>query len=144
MADREEAPASGRERLARLRAELERLRFETDRRWDELLSCLAENPEEIFSDEGLRAPATGGLLPARGAISIESARRLDGAADQVEALTRFLEECLRHASRAVLLVEQHGRPQPWKSSGFDSPRADRHGAILGAGADVLELSLIHI
>jgi hypothetical protein len=138
MADRDEAPASGRERLARLRAELERLRFETDRRWDELLSRLAENPEEIFSDEVLRASATDGQPPVRGAISIESARRLDGAADQVEALTRFLEECLRHASRAVLLVEHNGRAQPWKSSGFGGPQAGRHGAILGAAADALE------
>jgi hypothetical protein len=138
MADREEAPASGKERLARLRAELERLRFETDRRWDELLSRLAENPEEVFSDEVLRASATGGQPPARGAISIESARRLDQAGDQVEALTRFLEECLRHASRAVLLVEQHGRAQPWKSAGFGGPQADRRGTVLLPAVDALE------
>jgi hypothetical protein len=137
MADRKEAPEPGKERLAGLRAELERLRFETDRRWDELLSRLAENPE-IFSDEVLRASAKGGQPPVRGAISIESARRLDGAANQVEALTRFLEECLRHASRAVLLVEQHGRAQPWKSTGFGGPQADRRGAVLLPVVDALE------
>ncbi|SRR6266536_1704362 len=136
MADRG-APASLKERLAGLRAELERLRFETDRRWDELLSRLAENPEEIFPEEVLRAAATG-QPPARGAISIESARRLDGAADQVEALTRFLEECLRHASRAVLLVERHGRAQPWKSTGFGGPQADRRSAVVLPAADALE------
>ena len=138
MADREEAPVSLKERLAGLRAELERLRFETDRRWDELLSRLAENPEEIFSDEVLRESASGGQPPARGAISIESARRLDEAGDQVEALTRFLEECLRHASRAVLLVEQHGRAQPWKSTGFAGPQADRRAAVLLPAVDPLE------
>lgn len=138
MADREERPASGKERLAGLRAELERLRFETDRRWDELLSRLAENPEEILPEELLRGPKTAGQPPARGAISIESARRLDQAADQVEALTRFLEECLRHASRAVLLVEQHGRAQPWKSAGFGGSQPDKRGAVLLPAADALE------
>src|SRR5204863_391369 len=88
-----------------------------------LLSRLAENPEETFSAEARSQPATGGLAPVRGAVSAESARRLDASADQVEALTRFLEECLRHASRAVLLVERHGRAQPWKSPGFSLPRS---------------------
>jgi hypothetical protein len=45
-------------------------------------------------------------------------RRLDTAASQVEALTRFLEECRRHASRAALLVERREGFQVWRSSGF--------------------------
>jgi len=137
MADRERAASFG-QRLAAIRAELERLRFETDRRWDELLSRLAENPEETFSAEARSQPATGGLAPVRGAVSAESARRLDASADQVEALTRFLEECLRHASRAVLLVERHGRAQPWKSAGFDGAPAERGAAVLLPGSDALE------
>src|SRR5206468_3983499 len=114
----------------------DRLRFETDRRWDELLSRLAENPEETFSMEARGQPATGGLPTVRGAVSAESARRLDASTDQVEALTRFLEECLRHASRAVLLVERHGRIQPWKSAGFDGAPAEQ--AALLPGSDPLE------
>jgi len=137
MADREKgASASFGERLAAIRAELERLRFDTDRRWEELLSRLAENPEETFSPEARSQPATGGLPAVRGAVSAESARRLDASADQVEALTRFLEECLRHASRAVLLVERHGRAQPWKSAGFDGAPAER--AALVPASDALE------
>ena len=46
-----------RERFSALRAELERLRFETDRRWEELLARLSENPEEILPEELLRASA---------------------------------------------------------------------------------------
>ena len=48
----------------------------------------------------------------------EAARRLDGATAQVEALTRFLEECRRHASRVALLVERRGRFEVWKSVGL--------------------------
>jgi hypothetical protein len=119
----EEIPASPaddvrirlRERFSALRAELERLRFETDRRWEELLSRLSENPEEIFPEEMLRAP---GAARSRAAISVDAVRRLDGANDQVEVLSRFLEECLRHASRAALLVERGGRMEVWKRAGF--------------------------
>ena len=145
MADREETASSDRlrsrlaERLARLRAELERLRLETDRRWEELLSRLAENPEEILPEELLRGPATADERPARRAISIEAARRLDDAADQVEALTRFLEECLRHASRVVLIVERNGRSQPWKSAGFSGQREQKRGSDILPAADALQL-----
>lgn len=106
-----------RERFSALRAELERLRFETDRRWEELLSRLSENPEEILPEELLRAPANA-LSSRRGAISVRAVRRLDGANDQVEVLSRFLEECLGHASRAALLVERDGGLQVWKRAGF--------------------------
>ncbi|HEY3171306.1 MAG TPA: hypothetical protein VGK86_01905 [Thermoanaerobaculia bacterium] len=143
MADREAAsPDSLRsrlaQRLARLRAELERLRFETDRGWDELLSRLAENPEEILPEEMLRGPVAAEKPPTRGALSIESARRLDEATDQVQALTRFLEECLRHASRAVLLVERDGCVQPWKSAGFGGPQKEKRSSVFLPAADALE------
>jgi hypothetical protein len=114
-----------RERFSALRGELERLRFETDRRWDELLARLTANPEEIVPEELLRGRASPEAESApRGAVRAESARRLDAAGSQVEALTIFLEECRKHASRAVLLVERRGRMEVWKSAGFDRERED--------------------
>jgi hypothetical protein len=126
MADRQPPPGSTpadlraqlRERLSALKGELERLRFETDRRWDELLARLTDHPEEIVPVELLRpvppadSPAT---LPG---IALESLRRLDSASTQIEALTLFLEECRRHVDRCALLVERGGRLEVWKSSGF--------------------------
>ncbi len=131
MAERQRAPepspadlrARLRERLAALRAELEKLRFETDRRWDELLAKLAERPEEILPEELLVGPLPSpAMSPPRGRVSVESARRLDEAGDQVEALTRFLEECLQHASRAILVVDRSGRLEAWKAAGFGGSR----------------------
>lgn len=103
-------------RVETLRGEIARLRSETDRRWEELLSSLAENPEEMLPEEARRAGSNG-----RGGIHPESLRRLDGAAGQVEALTRFLEECRRHATRAALLVLRDGKVEVWKASGFSGP-----------------------
>jgi len=133
MADRERRPAPSpddvraqlRERFSALRGELERLRFETDRRWDELLARLTANPEEIVPEELLRGRASpeAESVP-RGAVRAESVRRLDAAGSQVDALTIFLEECRKHASRAVLLVERRGRMEVWKSAGFDRERED--------------------
>jgi hypothetical protein len=118
-----------RERFSALRAELERLRFETDRRWEELLARLSEHPEEILPEELLRAPAE--LRPVRGgAISLSAARRLDDARDQVEVLSRFLEECRRHAARAALLVERDGGMRVWKRAGFDGHADDRRDAAV--------------
>jgi hypothetical protein len=125
----EDLRARLRERLSALRGELERLRFETDRRWDELLSRLAERPEEILPEELLRIPLAERSL-AHDAVSSDSARRLDRAGNQVEALNRFLEECRRHASRALLLVERGGRMEIWKSAGFDRSREEEKGISL--------------
>jgi hypothetical protein len=61
----------------------------------------------------------------------EAARRLDQATAQVEALTRFLEECRRHASRVALFVERRGRFEVWKSVGF--PREARPALVEGNG-----------
>ncbi len=118
-----------RERFSALRSELERLRFETDRRWEELLSRLSENPEEILPQELFRAPPDS--PPARrGTISLDSVRRLDAAKDQVEVLSRFLEECLRHASRAALLVERNGTMEVWKRAGFAGRTDGRRGLTI--------------
>jgi len=118
-----------RERFSALRAELERLRFETDRRWEELLSRLSENPEELLPEELLRAPRETGPL-RRGRISLDAARRLDEATDQVAVLSRFLEECLGHASRAILLVERDGRMEVWKRAGFSASSGSARGSTL--------------
>src|SRR5512134_144693 len=59
----------------------------------------------------------------------EAARRLDQATAQVEALTRFLEECRRHASRVALFVERRGRFEVWKSVGLPP---DAHPALVEA------------
>ncbi|MEO8349402.1 MAG: hypothetical protein ABI610_10860 [Acidobacteriota bacterium] len=77
-------------------------------------------PEERRSSGGKSAGSNGhtGLHP-------DSVRRLDGASGQVEALTRFLEECRRHASRAALLVLREGRVEVWKSAGFPGTGVDR-------------------
>ena len=125
-----------RERLSALKGDLERLRFETDRRWDELLARLSEKPEEIVPEELLREASR----PERpGAVSAVSARRIDSATTQVDALTAFLEECRHHASRVALLVEKGGRLEVWRSSGFGA--SDPKGRTLpteAAGEAVIE------
>jgi hypothetical protein len=133
MADRQ--PPSGstpadlrarlRERLSAFKGELERLRFETDRRWDELLARLTDHPEEILPAELLPpipAPADSSA-PLPGIASV-SARRLDSAGTQIEVLTLFLEECRRHAARCALLVERGGRLEVWRSAGFGGQAGD--------------------
>ena len=122
-----------RERFSALRAELERLRFETDRRWEELLARLSENPEEILPEELFRGPAEAPSLSS-GAISLAAARRLDDATDQVEVLSGFLEECLRHASRAALLVDRNGEMHVWKRAGFAGPSDGRRGSTVAEDA----------
>jgi len=117
-----------RERFSALRRELERLRFETDRRWEELLARLSENPEEILPEEMLRSPAQA--LRSESAISLHAVRRLDEANGQVEVLLRLLEECLRHASRAALLVEREGVMHVWKRAGFARPSDELRGSAL--------------
>lgn len=122
----EELRARLRERLAALKGELQRLRFETDRRWDELLTRLTDQPEEIVPEELLRdASRPWNSSAGPGALWTETARRLDSAGNQVEALTRFLEDCGKHASRVALLVERRGRLEIWKATGF--PDGDPKG-----------------
>ncbi len=70
-------------------------------------------PEELRSS-GRKAAGSNG----HAGVHPDSVRRLDGASGQVEALTRFLEECRRHASRAALLVLRDGRVEVWKSAGY--------------------------
>jgi hypothetical protein len=121
----EDLRARLRDRLSALKGELERLRFETDRRWDELLSRLTEHPEEIVPAELLRpTPSPANPPGPLAGIASETVRRLDSAGTQVEALTLFLEECRKHASRSALLVERRGCLEVWKSAGFGGQRGD--------------------
>ncbi|HLN80710.1 MAG TPA: hypothetical protein VK392_05915 [Thermoanaerobaculia bacterium] len=124
-----------RERLSALKGDLERLRFETDRRWDELLTRLSERPEEIVPEELLREASRP---ESPGAVSAGAARRIDSATTQVEALTSFIEECRRHASRVALLVERDGRFEIWRSSGFAAGEAKGKSLPADAGGELLE------
>src|SRR6202171_2147137 len=114
------------ERFAAIRDEFDRLRLESDRRWAAFVSHFDQDfrgivPPELaggaepaaFDSKGLPdRPAGTGLL------SIEIARNLDDAGNQVEALHRFLELCRRHASRAALLISKAGSLIVWKATGF--------------------------
>ncbi len=116
------------ERFAGLRDEFERLRLESDHRWEGFLSRFDQDftglvPPELVAIPEPEAPVPGASdLPDRptgaGLLSIEVARNLDDAGNQVEALHRFLELCRRHASRAALLISKSGSFAVWKATGF--------------------------
>ncbi|MEP6769109.1 MAG: hypothetical protein ABJC61_10595 [Acidobacteriota bacterium] len=116
------------ERFAGLRDEFERLRLESDRRWEGFLSRFDQDftglvpPELVAIPEPEPAAPGSSDLPDRptgaGLLSIEVARNLDDAGNQVEALHRFLELCRRHASRAALLISKSGSFAVWKATGF--------------------------
>lgn len=129
------------ERFAALRDEFDRLRLESDRRWQGFLSRFNQDfrgivPSELLSvSEGPTSP--GGT----GSVSIEAVRSLDEAEDQVEVLHRFLELSLRHASRVVLLIARGGALGVWKSAGFSthggSDEAVRRVTLTVAGQGAL-------
>ncbi len=115
------------ERFAGLRDEFERLRLESDRRWEGFLSRFDQDftglvPPELVAIPEPEAAAAASDLPDRptgaGLLSIEVARNMDDAGNQVEALHRFLELCRRHASRAALLISKSGSFAVWKATGF--------------------------
>jgi len=117
------------ERFAALRDEFDRLRVESDRRWAGFLGRFEQDfrgivpPELVAEPEPPPAPAPAESgLPDRpsgaGLLSIEVARNLDDAGNQVEALHRFLELCRRHASRAALLIAKGDSFSVWKATGF--------------------------
>ena len=56
--------------------------------------------------------------PPLGHVSAAVVRDLDHAETQVEILNRLLENCLRNASRAVLLVLKNGAWSVWKAAGL--------------------------
>ncbi|HTD52645.1 MAG TPA: hypothetical protein VK780_06450, partial [Thermoanaerobaculia bacterium] len=106
------------ERFAALRDEFDRLRLESDRRWAGFLDRFEQKltgivPAEMLPSETAAAPAA-----ASGMVSVDAARALDEAGNQVEALHRFLDLCRGHASRVALLVSRGGAVGVWKALGF--------------------------
>jgi hypothetical protein len=111
------------ERFAGLRDEFDRLRLESDRRWAGFLSRFDQDFTGLVPPELVQPPEpAASSLPDRpegaGLLSIEVARSLDDAGNQVEALHRFLDLCRRHASRAALLITKAGGFAVWKATGF--------------------------
>jgi hypothetical protein len=111
------------ERFAGLRDEFDRLRLESDRRWAGFLSRFDQDFTGLVPADLVHPPEPAqSSLPERpagaGLLSIEVARSLDDAGNQVEALHRFLDLCRRHASRAALLITKGGGFAVWKATGF--------------------------
>jgi len=92
------------ERFAALRDEFDRLRLESDQRWAGFLDRFEQKFTGIVPPELMLAPPEAASAPSAGGLSIEDARKLDEASNQVEILTRFLDLSLQHASRAALIV----------------------------------------
>jgi hypothetical protein len=120
------------ERFAALRDEFERLRTESDRRWEGFLSRFDQDfhgivPPELFLPPPAPPPPEAPAPPPareRGVLSLEAARTLDGAANQVDTLHRFLDLCREHASRAALLIAKGGGFGVWKAVGFGDHDGD--------------------
>src|ERR1700687_2788687 len=103
------------ERFAALRDEFDRLRLESDRRWAGFLDRFEQKFTGIVPSELVLAPPEAASWPSAGGLSIEDARKLDEAPNQVEILTRFLDLSLQHASRAALIVSRSGGLSVWKA-----------------------------
>ena len=103
------------ERFAALRDELGGLRTESDGRWAGFAARLEQRIEGIVPVELLMPPEEPSPV---GQVSASVVRELDLAATQVDILCRLLENCLRHASRAILLVLRNGSWSVWKAAGL--------------------------
>ncbi|MGH9315664.1 MAG: hypothetical protein ACRD1P_00935 [Thermoanaerobaculia bacterium] len=119
------------ERFAALRDEFDRLRLEADSRWAGFLTRFDQDftgivPPELVPPPPAPAPVRAAALP--GQVSVEAARALDDAGNQVEALNRFLDACRRHASRAALLIAKGGGVGVWKAVGFSDHGGSDEGA----------------
>ena len=85
------------ERFAALRDEFDRLRVESDQRWAGFLGRFEQDFRGLVPPELVAPPQppAGEGLPDRpagaGLLSIEIARSMDDAGNQVEALHRFLD-----------------------------------------------------
>jgi hypothetical protein len=115
------------ERFAALRGELERLRAESDGRWAGFAARLDQRIEGIVPVELLAIPEEPSAV---GQVAAAAVRELDLAATQVEILHRLLDACLRHASRAILLVLRDGTWSVWKATGFASSGGARAEAAV--------------
>jgi hypothetical protein len=105
------------ERFAALRDEFDRLRVESDQRWAGYLSRFEQDFKGMVPPELIEAPAPA-AAPARGTLSIETARALDEAANQVDVLNKFLELARKNASRSALLIARGDSLGVWKAMGF--------------------------
>ncbi|HEY6930986.1 MAG TPA: hypothetical protein VJA66_15030 [Thermoanaerobaculia bacterium] len=120
------------ERFAALRDEFDRLRLESDRRWAGFLDRFDQKftgivpPELVLAPPELASAPTP--APAPGRFSIDDARKLDEAPNQVEVLQRFLGACLHHASRVALIVSRGGGVSVWKALGFSDHGGDDEAA----------------
>ncbi|HKD10682.1 MAG TPA: hypothetical protein VKE50_01340 [Thermoanaerobaculia bacterium] len=111
------------ERFAALRDEFDRLRLESDHRWAGFLDRFDQKfsgivPLELMQPEPPGEARAAAAAPAGGMAVAAAARSLDEAANQVDALHRFLDLCRNHCSRAALLVTRGGSAFVWKSVGF--------------------------
>ena len=104
------------ERFASLRDEFDRLRVESDQRWAGFLTRFEQDFRGMVPPELMEAPASAAAQ--EGALSIDAARTLDEAANQVEVLHKYLELARRHSSRAVLLIARGESLGVWKAIGF--------------------------
>ncbi|HSS44786.1 MAG TPA: hypothetical protein VLO07_05525 [Thermoanaerobaculia bacterium] len=123
------------ERFAALRDEFDRLRLEADSRWAGFLTRFDQDftgivPSELVPPPPAPTPAPAPVRTAAlpGQVSIEAARALDDAENQVEALNRFLDACRRYASRAALLIAKGGGLGVWKAVGFSEHGGSDEGA----------------
>lgn len=127
------------ERFTALREEFERLRRESDGRWDGFASRLDQRMSGIVPAE-LLGPEAQAPRPTESRSALESARELDGAPTQVEILRRLLEFCRRYASRAAVLVLRGETFSVWKAVGLppgqESEIAARRVPIPVAGGAV--------
>jgi hypothetical protein len=105
------------ERFAALREEFDRLRRESDGRWSGFASRFEQKitgivPTELLFEEGQISRGDAGRL------SIEAARDLDSASNQVQILQRLLDRCRGFSSRAAVLVLRDGAFGVWWAIGL--------------------------
>ncbi len=108
------------ERFAALRDEFDRLRLESDRRWEGFLSRFDQDFGGVVPADLLPSPPPSAepAPPSGRQISLSEARTLDEGENQVDVLRRFLELCGHHASRVVLFVARSGSLGAWRAIGF--------------------------
>ncbi len=113
------------DRFGSLREEFDRLRRESDGLWAGFASRF---------EQSLAGLVPAGVAPS-GHLSVSAARELDDASTQVDILLKLLEICLRHSSRAILLVLREGVFTVWKAAGFASDASARDASRVTLSAE---------
>src|SRR5258706_12551859 len=107
------------EHLDALREEFEKMRIESHRKWEEFLMKMDFPLPELVPAGMIPEPEPSAPAASADLSSLpELALGIDAAGNQVDALKAFLAACLRHSSRAVLLVSRGEAPGGWKAEGF--------------------------